>query len=407
MEAAASPNPYPVSTDQSPRSGSLIERYRALPSRLVAGVMSGTSLDAIDVAIVEIAGAGADLRHHLRFFHSHPFAPVLKQALHAASLGELSLREAFELHADLGALYAEVIDEALRASDVAALDAVGLHGQTVYHAPRREPNGVTVQLGSGAVVAGRLGVPVVNDFRSADVAAGGEGAPLVPYCDLVLLHRPEENRIALNIGGIANITWLPRHATPETLVAFDTGPGNMLVDAAVRLLRGVEYDADGAMAAVGRVDDRWLAELLRHPYFSLDPPKSTGREMFGEEVGRSYARQGAERGLADADVVATLTMLTARTIAEAVRRLDGGDHVVDSVIVGGGGARNGTMMAMLQREFPGAIVAPADRFGIPADAKEAICFAILANETLCEVPANVPSVTGAMRRVVCGAIHLP
>jgi anhydro-N-acetylmuramic acid kinase len=388
-------------------SGSFLERYRSGDPRLVAGVMSGTSLDGIDVAIVAISGSGTTLHHELRGFHSRTIPAELKEELLAASSGAMLLRRAFELHVDLGALYAEVIEEAIGEAGLHGIDAVGLHGQTVYHAPARTPNGVTVQIGSGAVVAERLGVLVVNDFRSADVAAGGEGAPLVPYCDLALLHDARVDRVALNIGGIANLTWLPRGVTPDRLIAFDTGPGNMLIDAAVRLLRGLDFDAGGALAADGNADASWLEELLRHPYFKLDPPKSTGRELFGEEVGQQLASEGRGRGLSDVDILATLTMLTARSIALSVERLSAGRQGVE-VIVGGGGARNDTLMAMLAAELPASFtVAPSDRFGIPSDAKEAICFAILANETLCEVPANVPSVTGAGRRVICGAIHLP
>ncbi len=368
--------------------------------------MSGTSLDAIDVAVVEISGAGRSLRHRLLSFHSRPFDSALRARLLDACEGRLSLRETFELDADLGEAYADVIEQAALEAP-RRLDAIGLHGQTVYHAPGRRPNGVTVQLGSGAIVAERLGVPVVDDFRSNDVAAGGQGAPLVPYCDLVLLHAAERDRVALNIGGIANITWLPREATPATLIAFDTGPGNMLIDAAARRFFDRDYDPDGELAGAGRSDERWLEELLGHPYFEALPPKSTGRELFGEEVGRRWAEEGRLRGLSEHDVLATLTRLTARSIARGIGQVHVGRGPVHEVVVGGGGTRNRTMMAMLRDELPDSRVVPADELGIRADAKEAICFAILANEALCGVPANVPSVTGASRPVICGAIRLP
>jgi len=333
----------------------------------------------------------------------------MRRTLFDASAGALSMREAFELDADLGALYADAILGAARAGgvDPDALDAVGLHGQTVYHHPRREPNGVTVQLGSGAMVAGRLRTIVVNDFRAADVAAGGEGAPLVPYCDCLLLGAPDRNRVALNIGGIANITWLPRGVRTSSLIAFDTGPGNMLVDAAMRELRGRDYDASGVLAAGGTPDPVWLDELLADSYYRCPPPKSAGRERFGEEKGRALACERRERGMGDADIIATLTLLTARTIAGGIREFAARGATVDDVIVGGGGAANTTMMRMLADEMAGSRIVPADEYGVPADAKEAICFAILANEALLEVPANIPSVTGAARAVVCGAIRLP
>lgn len=370
--------------------------------------MSGTSLDGIDVAFVEISGSGGEIQYRLRGFHAAPFTPDMRRRLFDASAGTITLRETFELDADLGALYADSVLEAARVIGLepGTIDAVGLHGQTVYHAPHREPNGVTVQLGSAAIVAEKLRTIVVNDFRSADVAAAGEGAPLVPYCDYVLLTSRKENRVALNIGGIANITWLPADVRPESLIAFDTGPGNMLIDAAMRELRGLDYDAGGALSAAGNPDTAWLSELLQDDYYKLSPPKSAGRERFGEEVGRALAREQRARGKSDADIIATLTLLTARSIAEGINAFAARGSRVDEVIVGGGGAANATMMRMLASEMPHASIVTADLHGLPADAKEAICFAILANETLLEIPANVPSVTGALRAVICGAVRV-
>ncbi len=390
-----------------------IDSYRLKESRLVAGVMSGTSLDAVDVALVRLAGTGAALRHSVAGLLAVPISADLRRRLLAASVGDMGLRETFELDADLGELYADAVMELLTQAGMAPgeLDAIGLHGQTVYHAPRRSPNGLSVQIGSAAVVAERLRSIVVNDFRAADVAAGGEGAPLVPYCDFVLLHDASLNRVALNIGGIANITWLPGDAHPDTLIAFDTGPGNMLVDAAMRMMFNRDYDANGDVAASGLVNTAWLAELLADEYFAAPPPKSAGRERFGEERGRTLVADARAAGLAEADIVATLTMLTARTIADAVGRFAAKGLPVHEVIVGGGGARNATMMAMLhgamQAYGEDVSVVASDAVGIPSDAKEAICFAILANEAILETPAGLRSVTGAARNVICGAIRLP
>jgi len=390
-------------------SDSLLDAYRRKSSRLVAGVMSGTSLDGIDIAFVEIEGSGAGLRQRLRGYHEAPIAPEMKRRLLDASAGSLPMRELFELDIDLGLLYADAIADAAHICgiDPAELDAVGLHGQTVYHAPRRVPSGVTVQIGSAPVVVERLRTIVVHDFRTADVAAGGEGAPLVPYCDYVLLRSGEINRVALNIGGIANITWLPRDASRDELIAFDTGPGNMLIDAAMRELYGLDYDDDGAHASAGTPDERWLEELLEDEYYRWSPPKSAGRERFGEDLGRRLAREARGRGLALDDIIATLTLLTARTIARGVRRFAAHELPVNEVIVGGGGSRNRAMMAMLAGEFPEGRIIPSDEAGIPAAAKEALCFAILANETLLEERANLTSVTGAGRGTICGAIRLP
>lgn len=369
--------------------------------------MSGTSLDGIDVAICEITGTGPELTQSLVGFACIPFDERMRRRLLQASAGELRLRETFELEAELGLGYARAVLATMDQSAVVRLDAVGLHGQTVYHAPDFEPAGVTVQLAGAAIVAARVGAIVVNDFRAADVAVGGQGAPLVPYCDLVLLGSQSLNRIALNIGGIANLTWLPRGVASSRLIAFDSGPGNMLVDAAMRELFGRDFDAKGQVASGGTVDHEWLEEIIAaEPYFARHAPKSTGRELFGEERGRSLARAASERGLGPSSIVATLTALTARTIADASRTVAAGVPI-DEVIVGGGGARNGTLMRMLALELPSTHVRSGDDVGLPADAKEAICFAILANEALLETPANVPSATGARASVVCGALHLP
>ena len=388
---------------------SRLDAYRSQPTRLVAGVMSGTSLDAIDVAFVEISGTGRDLRHRLVAFHAEEFDGGTRERLLAACAGDLRMREAFELDADLGALYAEVICQGADTAgiEIGTIDAVGLHGQTIYHAPGRKPNGVTVQIGSAAAVGNRLGTIVVDNFRQADVAAGGEGAPLVPYCDYLLLRKPGANRVALNIGGIANLSWLPEDVTPETLVAFDTGPGNMLIDAAMRMLRGTDCDRDGALAATGRADEAWVESLLEDPYFHQPPPKSAGREGFGAERGIALVEEGRRRGLGEESIVASLTLLTARSIRRGIEEHAAKGKSIDEIVIGGGGARNPTLMGMLAAELPDTRLIDGDDAGLPADAKEAICFAILANEAICETPANVPSVTGASRRVVCGALWMP
>jgi anhydro-N-acetylmuramic acid kinase len=382
--------------------------YQRKASRLVAGVMSGTSLDGIDVAFVEIAGSGPSLRQAIRGFHSQPYAEDLRQRLFAACSGDFSIREGFELDVDLGGVYADAILSATDACsiDPHSIDAIGLHGQTVYHAPRRASRGVSVQLGSAAVVAERLRTIVVNDFRAADVAAGGEGAPFVPYCDLVLLHSTSLHRVALNIGGIANFTWLPRAVNPALLIAFDTGPGNLLIDAAMRRLFGREVDENGEVAARGTADAAWVQELLADPFFKRRPPKSAGREQFGKERGTALVAEALKRGLANEGIIASLTLLTARSIAQAIRDFASKGDPVDEIVVSGGGVHNSTLLDMLGGEMKESRILPSDDLGIPADAKEALCFAILANETLCETPANVPSVTGARRPVICGTIRL-
>lgn len=381
------------------------DSYRTTESRLVAGIMSGTSLDGIDVALVRIEGSGSELQFRTEAFCSVPYSGEVRERILRAASGELPMREAFELDVDLGRIQGEAVRSVVAGAGLepSDLDAVGMHGQTIYHAPRRSPGGVSVQIGNGAVVAEMLRTIVVSDFRAADVAAGGEGAPLVPYCDYLLFHSSERDRVALNIGGIANLTLLPRDAEPNSLTAFDTGPGNVLIDAAMRFLKGRDMDEGGRCAAHGNVAVPWLDELLHDPYYQLKPPKSTGREHFSERMGRELAERGKGMGLCDEDIIATLTNLTARTIADGIRRR--GIGTPDDLIVGGGGAHNATLMGMLADELQGTSVFPADQCGISADAKEAICFAILANESLCGRPANVPSVTGASRPVILGAVR--
>ncbi len=382
----------------------LLDHLRKKDSLLIAGIMSGTSLDGIDVAFLEIREEEGRPVWRLRGVAERPYDPEIRRLLLSASSGELPLRRTFELDVELGILYAEAVTDGLKANGIlpGELDAVGLHGQTIYHDP---PHGVTVQIGSAAVIAEQLSSVVVNDFRTADVAAGGEGAPLVPFCDALLLHKPGSNRVALNIGGMANLTWLPCELDPNRLLAFDTGPGNVLIDAAMRELRGENYDAGGELASVGEVDAELLDLILADPWFAEPPPKSTGRERFGEERGVECARSGKKKGRSDADVIRTLTAVTARSIINAIDRHVAPVASVDEIIVGGGGAKNTILMEMLRTEAAGPEVLPSDRYGVPADAKEAICFAILAWATLHGIPSNVPSVTGARGPRILGTVR--
>jgi anhydro-N-acetylmuramic acid kinase len=299
------------------------------------------------------------------------------------------------------------------------LDLVGCHGQTLYHQGVAErflgrKLAVTWQTGEGAVIAARLGVPVVSDFRPADIAAGGKGAPLVPFLDYLLYRdrgrdrRAGRSRIAQNIGGIANLTAIPAGASIDEVVAFDTGPGNMVMDAVMEELLGRRYDRDGKVAASGRVLDGVIARLLRARFFRQKPPRTAGREEFGREyVGRFIQ---ICHGASKPDVVATATALTARSIADAVARfvlprfgVRRRDH---EMIVSGGGAKNPTLMAMLRDEIAALGIALhfSDEFGIPAEAKEAVAFALLAHETWHRRPSNVPSATGAQRAAILGKI---
>jgi anhydro-N-acetylmuramic acid kinase len=377
---------------------------RELPARRVVGLMSGTSADGIDAALVEIEGAGKTTRARLLAFTTHPFDAPLRARVLAA--GEVATPELLDLHYRLGEEFAAAALEVIApARDRGlAVHLVGSHGQTVRHRPRASgPDGraATLQIGEPAVIAERTGLPVIADFRPHDVAAGGEGAPLVPLVDWLLFQAADRTRACLNLGGIANVTVLD--AAVERVRAFDLGPANMPLDLVVAAwTRGAEaFDRDGARAAAGRVDAGLLAELMGHPFLALAPPKSTGREAFGRVfVDPLLARfRGRE-----ADLLATLTRFVAEAVAHGLRRF--GPPRLDEVLVSGGGARNRTLMGALAEALAPAAVRSVETAGMDPDAKEAIAFAVLANETLFGHPGNLPGATGAAGPRVLGKISL-
>jgi anhydro-N-acetylmuramic acid kinase len=383
---------------------------------IVAGVMSGTSADGINVALVQLSAGGRGRpRHTLLAHEEYPFpAPVRRAILEMMNAELARVADLARLNFLLGELYAEAVAKTARKHRV-KLDLVGCHGQTLYHqgmAQRflRRKLAVTWQTGEGAVIAARLSVPVVSDFRTADVAAGGKGAPLVPFLDYFLYRDRHLARIAQNIGGIANLTAIPAGASLHEVLAFDAGPGNMVIDAAMEELFGKRYDRDGKVAASGRVLDAVVAKLVRAPFFRQKPPRTAGREEFGREYAGRFLQ--ICRGASKPDVVATATALTARSIADSVRRFvlpkfDGRRNRADhQMIVSGGGSKNPTLMGMLRDEITpmGISVHFSDEFGLPAEAKEAVAFALLAHETWHRRPSNVPSATGAKRAAILGKI---
>ncbi len=382
---------------------------------LVLGLMSGTSADGIDVALVRVGGRGLALRARLENFCTLPYpASVRRAVLRVANANQkpvLSVAEISQLNFLLGEVAAEAIARACRRFRVARekISLIGSHGQTVYHQGQRERFAgwrlaSTLQLGEAAVIAERTGLPVVANFRPRDLAAGGQGAPLVPYVDFLLYRHRRRGRVALNLGGIANVTVIPPGAEPEDVTAFDTGPGNMVIDAVVeRLTRGRQrFDPGGRLAARGRPQEKVLRRLLRHPYFRRRPPKSAGREQFGaaftEEFLRVMGRAPAE------DKMRTATELTVRTLAQAFQRFIWPRARVEEVIVSGGGARNGFLLRRLQESLPDLRFLPASRFGVEGKAKEAFAFAVLAYQTWRGEPATLPSATGARHAVVLGSI---
>ncbi len=392
------------------------QRLWLRPGRYVVGLMSGTSLDGIDAALVYLEGSGRKLQLFLEAFVHRPFPEELRRALLHNSEPETSSVHALALlNVRLAQLYAEAVEavlkQATRSRDM--LDLVGLHGQTVQHVP--EPTScagakvtATLQIGDPSVLANLLGVPVVGDFRQADMALGGQGAPLVPYFDYVYFTHPTETRGLLNIGGIANLTVLPADARLEDVRAFDTGPGNMLIDALAQQHFGVPYDPNGNYAAQGHINEHLLAELLYDPYFLKPPPKSTGREYFGATFLAAFLERARALGVTDPyDQIATLTALTAASVYQAYARYVRASHPFDVLIVSGGGVHNRTLMALLARYFSPIPVRTVADYGLDPDAKEACCFAVLAHELLNGVPTNLPHVTGARRATLLGKLCLP
>lgn len=359
---------------------------------IAIGLMSGTSLDGVDAALVEIRPAKPGYAVRLLHFETMPFSPQLDRALRAALPPNVVPASAIAaLHRDLG----EAFGAAARAvAGDRAIDFVASHGQTIFH---DGDAGTTLQLGDAFRIREAVGVTVCYDFRSADTAAGGQGAPLVPHVDALLFASEREARVALNLGGIANATLL---FPGEPVRAFDTGPGNMLVDALVqaRSQGRLRFDRDGALARSGVPDETLLQAMLADPFFARTPPKTTGRERFGSSFLALHPRIDA---LSDEDAAATLTELTAASIGRA---LSGAGGARARIIVSGGGAHNSAMLARLRARLPEARVETSDAMGVPADAKEAMAFAVLGYETLRERAANVPAATGARLPVVLGAI---
>ena len=374
----------------------------------IVGLMSGTSLDGVDAALVEVDGETTeDVRVRVVRSITLDYDEARREAIHAGIVSGTA--EALcGLHADLGEWMAEAVLKVCAEAGVStdSVDAVGSHGQTVWHRPPIDgKRGATLQLGDAATIAERTGIAVVSDFRTRDVAAGGQGAPLVPWVDRVLFAVPERARALQNIGGIGNVTRVPPKGSAEGVFAFDTGPGNALMDAAVEIATGgrLSFDRGGALAARGTVDEALLADLLRHPYFAAEPPKSTGREEFGRPFVERLVEAIRPEGDRDwLDLVATLTELTARTIADAYRR-----WVIplglDEVVVTGGGARNPTLVARLAALLDPLPVRDGSVLGVDPDAKEAVAFALLAWAHLRGIPANVPEATGAAGPRVLGS----
>lgn len=373
----------------------------------VVGLMSGTSLDGIDAALVEFRGAGEVPEWSVLGYHTREYSAEERKQIHDAIV-EGSAAALCRLHAQMGEWLASAVLQACEAGGVnpEEVDVVGSHGQTIWHEPPQGGvRGATLQLGCPATIAERTGIAVVSDFRTRDVAAGGEGAPLVPWVDRFLFSHDERQRALQNIGGMGNVTWLPPRGDERAILAFDTGPGVAMIDAAVQIATNGRqaFDREGEWASRGTVDDALMQEVLRHPYFGRKPPKSTGREVFGRPFVQAIAdRRGTSSEQEWADLITTLTAVTARTIGDAYRNwlIPLG---LDEVFLTGGGARNVELVRRIEAELDPLPVKTGDELGVDPDAKEAVAFAVLAWAFAHGVPGNVPEATGAEGPRVLGS----
>ena len=378
----------------------------------IIGILSGTSVDAVDVVLTEVQGSGAGTDVTVLNFDSFPVPPEIKEyVLKASNKDTGTVVDVCKLNFIIGNLFADSVNNflskhGLKNKDV---DLIGSHGQTLHHIPDEgELHGYkiksTLQVGDPSVIANKTGIVTIGDFRTADMALGGEGAPLVPYLDYVLFRSSSANRLLINIGGISNITYLPKDGELNDITAFDTGPGNMVIDRLMKEFYEKSYDENGAMAASGKLQQKLLNDILKFDnYYNRKPPKSTGREFYGESF-VEYILSIAP-GVSDEDVIRTVTDYTAYTIHYNVAEFIS-NAKPDEILVSGGGANNDFLMGLIKDYFIDVDVKPLNVDGINSDNKEAVLFAVLANETINGNPANVPSVSGAERSAILGKICL-
>lgn len=379
--------------------------------KAVIGLMSGTSTDGVDVALVEITGSGLTTEIELIAFETMPYKPEIRERIFDLFNVETArVDEICEMNFVLGKLFAESTLAVLEKIGVAPtqVDLIGSHGQTIHHMPSALTP-ATLQIGEPAVIAHQTGIPTIADFRVADIAAGGEGAPLIAYPDYLLFHHATQTIGLLNIGGIANLTVLPAGKGIEAVHASDTGPGNMILDACVeKITDGTkQYDENGDLARQGKVCKELLVKWLTHPFLELTPPKTTGREMFGTTFANNCLRQIRAEGISEYDGLATLTTLTVESISRYYTNFVAGNSPLDILYVSGGGAQNPLMMEGLAKKFHPIRVVDIAEKGISGDAKEAIAFAILANEAVKGNFGNVPNATGASCEKILGKFVCP
>lgn len=375
--------------------------------------MSGTSVDGIDAAVIEVRGHGIRTNYRQIAFSTFPYPNGFKKRLMEISSAESArLDNITRFNILIGTLFGEAVYKIIRKAGIRAqdIDLIGSHGQTICHLPSTvrlfgKKIRSTLQIGHPCVIAKLTGIPTIGDFRVADIAVGGSGAPLVPLFDYIMFRSPRKNRILLNIGGISNLTILPKGCSTSSVQAFDTGPGNMLIDYLMQRFYNKPYDCRGNAAASGKILPRLLSWMMKHPYLKQKPPKSTGREIFGKEFAEEIISRGKQARIND--IITTVSEFTAVSIYDACRRFINSKMKPDELFVSGGGLHNDYIMDALRRYFNNVYVYATDDKNIASDAKEAICFAILANETLHSSAGNITGATGAKRETILGTICLP
>lgn len=395
----------------------MLRRYEEKETRFVVGLMSGTSVDGIDAALVRIEGPAEAPRAAMLAFENAPYPKEVREKIFGLFQTEkATVDRVGEMNFLLGELFAEAALAVVRKAGLRPeeIDLIGSHGQTVYHHPEQvSASGFTfrytVQIGEGAVIAERTGIPCVSDFRVADMAAGGQGAPLVPFTEYLLFRRPRETVLLLNLGGVANVTVLPAGCGPEDVSAFDTGPADMVIDGLMEAFFRLPMDRDGKTATGGKIDDGLLEYMLRDPYFTAPPPKTTGRERFGSEYVGRVLNYAESNGIVPGDAVATAAMLTARSVSDAYRRFIAPRYAASELIASGGGSYNPYLMDLLKNEMAkaGVRVSTQEETGRNGDAKEAAAFALLADRAALGLPNCLPGVTGARSAAVMGKLSLP
>lgn len=375
---------------------------------LAVGLMSGTSLDGIDAVLCEVIGTGKETKIKQLAFETYPLPLAIQRKVEKCAANEaVELSMLTSLNFELGELFGNAVLDLCRSYGLALddLDFVASHGQTLYHQPDGDENNFpsTLQMGESAVIAAKCNCPVISDFRVMDMAVGGQGAPLVPYSEYILYQDAEKNIALQNIGGIGNMTVLPAQSGPEKMIAFDTGPGNMMIDSAMKILFDQPFDESGETAKKGKVVPELQNELRNHPYLKKQLPKTTGREDFGisltQDIIKKYAKEEA------VDIIATLTWFTAYSIAYHYERFIENNIVLDQLIVSGGGSHNKTLIKNIATLLPNLEVLTQEDLGYSSDAKEAIAFVVLGNQTLHQEISNVPNATHAKKPVILGKIQ--